>query len=251
MGGNNPLVVWDYEEVRAAVYMTIQSTYITSGQRCSAARRLIVNRAVAGEFIPFLQAAIKNIVVGGPFDKNPEPFMGPLIDKRATLQFLSDYEEIVLLGAKVLVSCTHIEKLGENFVSPGLIDVTGIEVEDKEIFGPLLQLIVVDSLEEAIKVANETQYGLCAGIFAKNRADYDLFRTSVRAGVINWNLPVTGAPVSVAFGGTGASGNHRPTGYLAVDYCSYACASSESSVLSIPEKQLPGLGELKRPSIQN
>ena len=80
MGGNSPLVIWDYDDVRLAVHIAVQSGYISSGQRCSSARRLIVNAAIAGEYIPALRQAVASIVVGDQFDTNPTPFMGPLVD---------------------------------------------------------------------------------------------------------------------------------------------------------------------------
>ena len=91
MGGNSPLVIWDYSDVRAAINIAIQSAYISSGQRCSAARRLIINRSIYNDFIPALSNAIKNIIVGKPFDEDPTPFMGPMIDKRAVDAFMNDY----------------------------------------------------------------------------------------------------------------------------------------------------------------
>jgi succinylglutamic semialdehyde dehydrogenase len=241
MGGNNPLVLWDYEDVRAAIHIAIQSGYISSGQRCSSARRLILNRAKADEFIPLLISAIQNITVGHPFDTNPEPFMGPLIDNKAVECFLSDYNNLLSKGAKVLVPCKKLHKLGENFVSPALLDVSGVKTEDKEIFGPLLQLLIVDNLEQAIFEANSTQYGLTSGIVTCNKDNYENFYKLTKAGIINWNQPLTGATTAAPFGGVKASGNYRPAGYLSVDYCSYACASLESDSPIVPEKLPAGL----------
>lgn len=241
MGGNSPLVIWDYEDVRMAVHIAIQSAYITSGQRCSSARRLIVNKDVVSEFIPMLKKAIENIVIGKQFDTEPVPFMGPLIDQSAVRTFLAEYNEMVALGAKVIVPVEQLTNLGRNFISPGLIDVTEITVKDTENFGPLLQLTIVDGLENAITVANETAFGLAAGIVTKNREIYEQFYKSTKAGIINWNQPLTGATTVAPFGGVKASGNYRPAGYHSVDYCSYACASIEDENPSIPTKLSPGV----------
>lgn len=241
MGGNSPLVVWDYGDVRAAINITIQSAYISSGQRCSAARRLIVNKSIYDEFINELSCAIKKIVVGNPLDSTTVPFMGPMIDKKAVGRFMSDYRELIDLGAKVLVSTENLHEIGDNFVRPALVDVSKIEVSDKEIFGPLLQVIAVDTLEEAVTITNKTQYGLAAGIITESKEKYDYFLNNTRAGIINWNQPLTGSTTIAPFGGIKGSGNYRPAGYLSVDYCVYACASIESQTANTPKNLSPGL----------
>lgn len=241
MGGNSPLVIWDYSDVRAAINIAIQSAYISSGQRCSAARRLIINRSIYNDFIPALSNAIKNIIVGKPFDEDPTPFMGPMIDKRAVDAFMDDYYTLKSKGAKELVPTSVIDELGVNFVRPALIDVTGIEDNDKEIFGPLLQLIVVDSIEEAIEISNKTQYGLAAGIITESSEIYEKYYLHTNAGIINWNQQLTGSSTINPFGGIKGSGNFHSAGYLSVDYCSYGCASMESQKANVPKELSPGL----------
>lgn len=241
MGGNSPLVIWDYDDIRTAIYITIQSAYISCGQRCSSARRIIINKAIADEFIPALKDAIENITIGKQFDVEPTPFMGPLIDQKAVQKFMSGYNTLIAKGANIIIPAESLPKLGDNFVKPGLVDVTGLEVDDEEIFGPLLQLYLVDTLDLAISVANATQFGLAAGIVSKNKEVYESFYNETKAGIINWNQPLTGATTAAPFGGAKASGNYRPAGYLSVDYCSYACASIEDSHPSVPEKLSPGL----------
>lgn len=241
MGGNSPLVIWDYSDIRAAINITIQSAYISAGQRCSAARRLIVNRSLYEDFIPKLEEAIEHIVVGKPYDEEPVPFMGPMIDKRAVDTFLKDYNDLVNKGARVLRPTSVIEKLGGNFVRPSLIDVTGIKNIDKEVFGPLLQLIVVDSIEEAVAISNETQYGLAAGIVTEDAKIYEYYYSNTKAGIINWNQQLTGSTTINPFGGIKGSGNFHAAGYLSVDYCSYGCASIETPKANTPKELSPGL----------
>ncbi len=115
---------------------------------------------------------------------------------------------------------------------------------DEEIFGPVLQLFRTDSLEESIDEANNTSYGLSSGLLSDSQEEFDLFHTRIRAGVINWNTPLTGASGHAPFGGIGRSGNHRPSGYWAADYCSYPTASLESLKLMLPQQKLPGIGYL-------
>jgi len=234
MGGNSPLVIWGYDDVRIAVHIAVQSGYISSGQRCSSARRLIVNRAIADEFIPALRQAVESIVVGNQFDTNPAPFMGPLVDYGAVRHFFDKYHAAVSAGAQVLVPAEPIPTLGDNFVSPGLINVTGVLLPDEEIFGPLLQVSTVQTLAEAITQANATQFGLAAGIVTCERAQYETFYQRTKAGIINWNQPLTGAMTAAPFGGAKASGNYRSAGFLSVDYCSYPCASIEDESPAVP-----------------
>lgn len=241
MGGNSPLVIWDYSDIRAAINIAIQSAYISSGQRCSAARRLIVNRSIYDDYIPALKEAIKGIIVGKPYDEDPEPFMGPMIDKRAVDTFLGDYDELIKKGAKVLVPTSVIDELGVNFVRPALIDVTAIEDIDKEVFGPLLQLVVVDSIEEAVEISNKTQYGLAAGIVTESKEIYEYYYRNTKAGILNWNQQLTGSTTINPFGGIKGSGNFHAAGYLSVDYCAYGCASIESPKANVPKELSPGL----------
>lgn len=240
MGGNNPLVFHDAQNINAAAYCTLQSAYMTTGQRCTCARRLIVVESEKSEdFINALQEQIKGITIG-PYTQKPEPYMGPLIDADVALKLIHVQQEWIEQGATPLHTM-QILRPGTGFITPGLIDVTGIQCPDEEYFGPFLQLIRVSSLKEAIQVANQTAYGLTAGIFSDQLSIYQKFYTLVRAGVINWNTPLTGASSSAPFGGIGQSGNFRPSAFYAADYCSYPVASLENEDLSLPEQITPGL----------
>ncbi len=241
MGGNNPLIVHDFDDIDAAVYWTIQSAFITAGQRCVCARRLIVTeKAQQTGFIDRLVEAIPHIKCGH-YNDDPQPFIGPVISATAAGKILADQNELIGKGAKSLVE-SRGSKDSAAIVTPGLIDVTSVAgISDEEIFGPLLQLYRVNDLSDAIQSANDTDYGLAAGIFCKSQSDYDRFFQQSRAGIVNWNKPTTGASSAAPFGGVGQSGNHNPSAYFAADYCSYPVASMESEQLTMPEKKSPGL----------
>ncbi len=131
---------------------------------------------------------------------------------------------------------------GTGLLSPGLLDVTAVAGrDDEELFGPLLQLIRVPDFDAAIQEANRTAYGLAAGLISDDASLYARFHAEVRAGLINWNQPLTGASSGAPFGGVGRSGNHRPSAYLAADYCSYPVASIEAPALKLPAQLPPGL----------
>ncbi len=243
MGGNNPLVVWNAGDLDAAVLLTVQSAYQTSGQRCSCARRLIIERGTAGDaLIERLLSLISRVRIGAYTDR-PEPFMGPLIRAHAATQALAAQQKLLDLGALpikpmepfVPASILHPPSSLPAFVAPGILDVTHIEAPDEEIFAPLLQVVRVGSFDEAVACANQTRFGLCAALISDDAHLYDQFFARVRAGVINFNRPTTGASSALPFGGVGISGNNRPSAFHAADYCAYPIASMEQ-----PKAVLPG-----------
>jgi succinylglutamic semialdehyde dehydrogenase len=127
-------------------------------------------------------------------------------------------------------------------VRPGLIDVTGVNgIEDEECFGPLLQIHWVADMEEAVNAANDTQYGLAAGLLSDSTSAWDYFYPRINAGIVNFNRPLTGASGSAPFGGIGASGNFRPGAFYAADYCAYPIASMSDSKVNLPESLAPGI----------
>lgn len=241
MGGNNPLIVDEVEDLEAAAYLTLISAYLTTGQRCTCARRLIVPQGTQGDlFIQRLMGMIDHITLGR-YSDHPEPFMGPIISTAAAHHLMEVQQELIHQGALPLKPMQRKE--GESaFLTPGLLDVTPIvHRADEEYFGPLLQLIRVHTFEEALQEANRTAFGLSASLLCDNAEKYRRFYTTVKAGVLNWNTPTTGASSQAPFGGIGQSGNFRPSAYYAADYCSYPVASLEAERLRKPATLFPGL----------
>ncbi len=240
MGGNSPFVVWDYDDSRAAVLATLQSAFVSAGQRCSAARRLILPEADS-DLLPALCAAAAALVVGDPRGE-AQPFCGPVIAPAVADAIMAEQERLLALGARPILRCTRPPSGGRALVTPGIIDVTGVDgVGDEEVFGPLLKVWRAGSLDEALALAAETRFGLAAGIVTRSRAIYEAFYEAVPAGIVNWNLPLPGASPLGPFGGIGLSGNHRPTGFLAADYVVFASASLESPRLASPDPLPPGV----------
>lgn len=235
MGGNNPLIVDEVDDIKAAVLNIIQSAFVNAGQRCTCARRLIVVKHHNQEaLMGALMGTMLQLTVGLPLAQ-PQPFMGSVISKAAGEAILASQAELIKKGARALI---EVRKIDGNaaLLSPGLIDVTTIAREDVEIFGPLLQVIYVNTLEEAIEEANRTQYGLSASILTDNKDAFERFYERARAGLVNWNKPTTGASYAAPFGGIGHSGNFRPTAYYAADYCAYPVVSTISSTLTLTGK---------------
>lgn len=225
LGGNNPLVVWDAADLDSAAKLIVKSAYITSGQRCTCARRLIVKQGAEGDaVISALTALIDRIVVDKP-DAQPQPFIGPLISARAAEQVLATQTQWLSSGGVAIREAKQLP-IGPAYVSPGLIDVTALpERRDEETFGPLLQIIRVADFDAALDEANNTKFGLAAGLISDSADLFQRFEAEVRAGVLNWNRQTTGASGAAPFGGVGQSGNHRPAGYYAADYSAWPMAS--------------------------
>jgi succinylglutamic semialdehyde dehydrogenase len=227
LGGNNPLVVWQAKDVEAAATIAVQSAYLSAGQRCTAARRLIVEDGKHGELLDAVIRQIDRIIVDQPF-ADPQPFMGPVIDAVAADHVQDQWLELMMKGGKALRRLDR--PVAERpYLTPGLIDVTQVRSRpDEEIFGPVLQVVRVRDFDAAIDEANNTRFGLAASLVGGSPELYDKFWANVRAGVINWNKPTNGAPSNAPFGGVGMSGNHRPSAFYAADYCAYPVTSSES-----------------------
>ncbi|MDP0562623.1 MAG: succinylglutamate-semialdehyde dehydrogenase [Candidatus Endonucleobacter sp. (ex Gigantidas childressi)] len=245
MGGNNPLIVTEVSNRKAAIHDTIHSSFITAGQRCTCSRRLFVPIGSWGDqFLDELVNTSSRIKVGC-WDDDPQPFMGALISEQAADSILAAQQHLMVLGATSLLKSRKIKE-GTALLSPGIIDVTEVKsLPDEEYFGPFLQVIRYNNFTNAIEEANNTRYGLSAGLFSDHKSDYDLFFKHIRAGIVNWNRPITGSSSAAPFGGVGESGNHRPSAYFAADYCSYPVASVESGELIMPDKLAPGLSSLE------
>ena len=219
MGGNNPLIVWDVKDAEAAASIVAQSAFITTGQRCTCARRLIVPDDTKGEAIIQAVAHFIDRMTLGAW--NEEATMGPLVSADIAGHVVKNANK---LGGTAIRAASISDK-GAAFVTPGFYDVTGVSVEDEEIFGPVLQVTRVADWDAAIEQANKTKFGLAAGLISDDAELWEDFRLRIRAGVVNFNRPTTGAASFLPFGGPGASGNHNPGAYYAADFCAWPMAS--------------------------
>ncbi|KPD23090.1 MULTISPECIES: succinylglutamate-semialdehyde dehydrogenase [Idiomarina] len=241
MGGNNPLLVTNVSDIDAAVHNIVQSAFITSGQRCTCARRLFIEDSEQGRAVLKRLVEVTENILVDDYEAEPQPFMGAMISAKAAGEMVDAQNELLHKGAKSLVRMKQ-EDPKKGFVTPGIVDVTGVEgLEDEEHFGPLLKVYRYKELDDAIKEANNTRYGLSAGVLCDDEQTYRYFFKHIRAGIVNWNKPITGASSAAPFGGIGASGNHRASAYYAADYCAYPVASVEADTMTLPESLAPGL----------
>lgn len=241
MGGNNPLIVDQVADVDAAVYTIVQSAFISAGQRCTCARRLLVPQGEWGDALLARLVQVAGQIKVGRFDEQPAPFMGSVISLQAAAQLMQVQQDLLAGGATALLAMTQPQE-GAALLTPGILDVTAVnDRPDEEFFGPLLQVIRYDNFEAAIAEANATAYGLAAGLLSDSRARFEQFWLHSRAGIVNWNKQLTGAASTAPFGGIGASGNHRASAYYAADYCAYPVAGLESESLALPATLTPGV----------
>lgn len=226
MGGNNPIIVWDAADIHAAAALVVQSSFLSAGQRCTSARRLIVKDGFHQPLIAEITKLADRLIVGEPHS-TPAPFMGPVIDNDAADGLEESFLALVLKGGQPI---KRLERpiANRSFLSPAIIDVTNVKGRpDIELFGPLLQVIRVPDFDSALIEANATRYGLSASLVGGSPQLYEQFWANIRAGMVNWNRPTNGAPSNAPFGGVGLSGNHRPSAYYAADYCAYPVVSIE------------------------
>jgi succinylglutamic semialdehyde dehydrogenase len=241
MGGNNPLVVAECADLDGAVHHAIQSSFLSTGQRCTCARRLLLPTSAFGDrfLARFIDVAQRLRI--GRWNDEPQPFMGPVISRAAAQGLLAAQETLLGLGGKRLLEMRALDAKSA-FLSPGIIDVSSIaQLPDQEYFGPLSQIIRYSDFDHAIGLANRTAYGLSAGLLADDGALWERFVVEARAGVVNWNRPTNGASSAAPFGGIGRSGNHRASAYYAADYCAYPVASMEFTRSELPATLSPGL----------
>jgi len=189
MGGKNPTIVTKNASLDKAVEGVVRSAFGFSGQKCSACSRVYVERPVYDDFMQRLVARTAELVIGDPVDR--QVFVGPVIDETAVKRF----EEAAALGAKD----GHIRFGGSRltdgdlakgtFVAPTIVDGLPLEHElfKRELFLPFLAIAAVDSLDEALKEANDTEYGLTAGIFSEDEGEIETFFNRIEAGVVYAN----------------------------------------------------------------
>lgn len=241
MGGNNPLLVQDVSNIDATVHDIVQSAFISAGQRCTCARKLYLPVGAQGDAILERLLQVSRNIKVGLYDAAEQPFMGSMISVAAAKGMLAVQQQLAELGGKVLLQMQHLDP-NTALVTPGIIDCTDVaDFPDDEHFGPLLKVFRFTDFDQAIDHANSTSFGLSAGLLSDSAELYQHFFRRIRAGIVNWNRPITGASSAAPFGGIGASGNHRASAYYAADYCAYPVASVELEQVVMPEQLSPGL----------
>jgi succinylglutamic semialdehyde dehydrogenase len=229
MGGNNPLIIREPVAVETAADIAFMSAFITAGQRCTCARRLILPEGKFGDAVlAALEAKIAAVKIGR-WDVD-DIFTGPVVSTASAEQAKKFETKLIAAGGKSIVA---LDRDGA-FLRPGMVDVTDANVPDEECFAPFLQIIRTPDLDTAITRANATRFGLASGLVCNDADIWTYAQPRLRAGIVNWNSPTTGAASTLPFGGPGLSGNHRPAAYYAADYCAWPQASKVAKTAQSP-----------------
>jgi len=220
MGGKNPLVVLDDADLQTAVNCAVNGAYFSTGQRCTASSRLIVTAGIHDKFVTAVHAQIESLKVGDALAEGTQ--IGPVVDD-SQLAKNTEYIEIGKNeGAHLVCGGERLQREKDGFyMAPALFTETtnDMRINREEIFGPVATVIRVKDYEEALAVANDTQFGLSSGICTTSLKYADHFKRHAQAGMVMVNLPTAGVDYHVPFGGRkGSSYGTREQGSYAVEF---------------------------------
>jgi aldehyde dehydrogenase (NAD+) len=221
MGGKNPVVVLADADLDLALESVVSGAFASTGQRCTATSRVIIEEKVADEFLERLAERARNYVVGDGLEPGVE--MGPLVDE-TQLKTVLGYIEIGKQEAKLV--CGGDRLTGSRFdsgwfVSPTVFDGVSIEsrIAQEEIFGPVLSVIRVKNFDEALAAANSVRYGLSSAIYSSDSNKIFEFVDKIETGMTHVNSPTVGGEAHVPFGGAkDSSVGPREVGHAAIDF---------------------------------
>jgi succinylglutamic semialdehyde dehydrogenase len=233
LGGKNSSIIHHDTNISHALPELLRACFLTTGQRCTSTSMILIHRKIEQEFISQFKSLTQRIRVGHPLSSSPEVFMGPLIDAQAEKLYFDFCNYAQADGAEVIVSPQKLDVGHEGYyVSPSIHyakkpNLSGKFIQE-EIFGPNCFFIPYDDIDEAIHIANSTDYGLAASVFTRNSEIYHRCLRDIDAGLINLNRSTVGASARLPFGGVKNSGNHRPAAVSMIDHCVSALASLET-----------------------
>jgi len=242
MGGKNAVVVLADADLPHALAETALSICATTGQRCSCASRLFVQRALLDEFTERLRSMLAEVSIGDPLDESV--FMGPLVSEAAHAKVLRFRGLAAEAGGERLLEVDPGRPAP--FAGPGLVRFADADqshpYQREEVFGPEAAIHPVEDLAHAIEAVNDSDYGLVASLFTRDRAAWEHAVGRIRTGLLNWNRGTIGASGRLPFGGLRRSGNDRPAGLHASLYCTHPQAHLEAPEPRLdPDSLPPGL----------
>lgn len=220
MGGKNPVVVLDDADLKTAVDVAIQSAFYSTGQRCTAASRIIVTPGIHDKFVAAMQEAMKGLVIDDALKAGTN--IGPVVDESQLKQNL-DYIKIGKgEGANLACGGELLERETPGFyMAPTLFTevANSMRIAREEIFGPVATVIKAKDYDEALAIANDTEFGLSSGICTTSLKHASHYKRNAEAGMVMVNLPVAGVDYHVPFGGRkGSSYGAREQGRYAIEF---------------------------------
>jgi aldehyde dehydrogenase (NAD+) len=220
MGGKNPLVILDDADIQTAVACAVNGAFFSTGQRCTASSRLIVTKGIHDRFVSAMVKRLETLKVGNALEKGTE--MGPVVDRTQLDQDLFYIEEGKKEGAKLAFGGSLLKRETDGFyLEPALFTGTNntMRINREEVFGPVAAIIPVNDYDDALAVANDTTFGLSAGICTTSLKHASHFRKNSQTGMVMVNLPTAGVDYHVPFGGRkGSSYGPREQGRYAREF---------------------------------
>ncbi|MCD6732434.1 MAG: aldehyde dehydrogenase family protein [Burkholderiaceae bacterium] len=220
MGGKNPLVVLDDADLARAVECAVQGAYYSTGQRCTASSRFIVQKGILPRFVEAVAQRLERLNVGDARARGTD--IGPVVDDSQLAQDLSYIELGRAEGARLVAGGARLERATPGYyLEPALFTEAepGMRIAREEIFGPVACVIPADDLDHALTLANDTEFGLSAGICTSSLAAATRFKREAQAGMVMVNLPTAGVDYHVPFGGRkGSSYGPREQGRYAAEF---------------------------------
>ncbi len=220
MGGKNPLVVLDDADLPTAVNAATQGAYYSTGQRCTASSRLIVTAGIHDRFVAAMTEKLKSLKVDDALAAGTD--IGPVVDQSQLDQDLAYIEVGKAEGARLAVGGERLTRGSEGYyLAPALFTDAnnGMRIAREEIFGPVACVIRAAGYDEALALANDTEFGLCSGIVTTSLKHATHFKRHAQAGMVMVNLPTAGVDYHVPFGGRkGSSYGSREQGRYAAEF---------------------------------
>lgn len=232
LGGKNSTIIHHDTNISHTLPELLRAAFLTTGQRCTSTSMILVHKKIEQEFISKFKELTERIRVAHPLS-TPEPFMGPLVDEHAQNLYFNFCNFGKEEGAEEIVSPRKLD-VGYNgyYVSPSIHYAKKPNLQGKfvqeEVFGPSCFFVPYEDIDEAIHIANSTQYGLAASVFTRDADIYNLCLRDIDAGLINLNRSTVGATARLPFGGLKNSGNHHPAAVSMIDACVGTVASLET-----------------------
>lgn len=232
LGGKNPAIVHSDANTDLALAELLKGCFLTTGQRCTSTSIVAIHRSLMDSFVERFHHYAKKIIIGHPLDISPEPFMGPLVDQHAVDSYLLFMGMAKREGIEEVMRGKHLNRNRPgHYVSPSIHIAPKLDPKShflsSEIFGPNCTFIPYDEAEEAIEIANSTEYGLASCVFTQDRALYEKCVLEIDSGLLNWNRSTCGASAKLPFGGIKNSGNYHPAAVSTIDACVYTMTSLE------------------------
>ena len=220
MGGKNPLIVLDDADLAVAVTCAVQGGFFSTGQRCTASSRIVVTQGIHDRFVAAMLEAMKRLNVGDARDRGTD--IGPVVDAAQLEQDLAYLAIAKAEGARLAWGGELLERPARgHYLSPALFVETtnAMRISREEVFGPVCNVVEVADYDEALAVANDTEFGLSAGICTTSLRHATHFRRHAQAGMVMVNLPTAGVDYHVPFGGRkGSSFGPREQGRYAAEF---------------------------------